>query len=53
VSYQDGYFHPLVEIEQDPETWVMPEDWEVIGNIYENPELLIQQGGLGSENKTH
>ena len=40
VKFKEGAFNPLVEIESDETTWSLPDEFEVIGNIYENPELL-------------
>lgn len=40
VKYEFGYFFPLVELEFNPDTWGSLMEWEVIGNVYENPELL-------------
>ena len=39
VEYNDGGFYPFADRE-DNAPYPKPEECEVIGNIYENPELL-------------
>ena len=42
VIFCEGCF--LLDIKDDDNLFAISEDWEVIGNVYENPELLEQEG---------
>jgi uncharacterized phage protein (TIGR01671 family) len=40
VTYQDGYFSPLVGCDKEESPCPDVSDAEVIGNVWENPEIL-------------